>query len=104
MCGKKIAFRFRVKRLHPEDRVRVDERRVDGRSRDHSVVIIGITLHFGQALPAAGGAPLEVGTLHRPAIVLRDERLAHVGCHVCRAVTEVDDGLDVGLTRRLDGE
>src|SRR6185369_17920748 len=104
VLGQQIAVRLLMKRLHPEDRVRVHERCVYGRTRDHAVVVGGIPLDLGEALPPAGGASLPVRVLRRTAVIARDEPLAYVGGDVRRAMTEVDNRLDVWLARRFDRE
>ena len=65
VSGKQIAFRFRMEGLHPQDRVRIHERRVHGCAGDHAVVVSGVALDFGEALAAAGGAALPVASLRR---------------------------------------
>jgi hypothetical protein len=86
-----------VERLHAQHGVRVDERRVDGCAGNDAVIVLGISLHFGQSLAATGRAALEVAALGGPRVVARYHRLAGHRGDVRRAMAEIDDRIDIGL-------
>jgi hypothetical protein len=102
MRRQEVAFGPRVKRLHAQHRVGVDERCVHRRAGDHAVVVGGVALHFRETLSSAGGASLPVAVLRGALIVARDDRFADHRRFVRGAMAEVDDAFGVRLARRLD--
>jgi hypothetical protein len=102
--GQQVVFGFRVEGLHAQNRVRVDERRVDRRARDHAVVVVGIALNLREALAAAGRAALEIGVARSAAVQLGRHVLAHHDSEMRGAMAEVDDALDVARTGGVERE
>ena len=92
------------KKLQPEERARLDAQIVHRRARDHAVVIVRKALHLGEALPAAGGATLEVRFGRCAAVVVRDDRLTGQRHLMHGAKTEIGQRDAIELSRRRDHE
>jgi hypothetical protein len=69
----------------------------DGGIADNQAIIIdGVTLTFDHALPAARGAPVEIGIVDRLAVIGFDILLGRDRHLVDRSVEEVDDRRRIG--------
>ncbi len=86
---RSAGLRERQASEHPH---RLRRQCVHGRTRDNTVVVVRIPLHFHQRLAPAGRAPLEVGTLLRLPVIFGNDRLACRRHHVNGAMSEIIDG------------